>query len=68
MWIELVARSVGNYDFEPQAIDTTMIDIVKPGNTPDATCWIWSIDAYPMFEVQLPYQELLEKLNGPYEV
>jgi len=64
MWIELKAKMVGNSDFETQAIDTTMIDIVKPGNTPDETCWIWSNDAYPMFEVQMPYKALLEKLNG----
>lgn len=63
MWIELVARSVGQYDFETQAIDTNLIDIVKPGSNPEETCWIWSIDACPVFEVQMPYAELLSKLN-----
>ncbi len=64
MWIELVVRSVGNFDFETQAVDTDLIDIVKPGSNPEDTCWVWSIDAYPVFEVQMPYKDLLAKLNG----
>ena len=64
MWIELKAKMMGYSDFETQGINTDLIDTVKPGGTPDTTCWIWSIDAVPVYEVQMPYKELLAKLNG----
>lgn len=64
MWIELKLKDAGHSDFEVKAIDSELINVVKPGGTPDKTCWIWSIDAYPIWEVDIPYKELLAKLNG----
>ena len=60
---ELRVRFAGSSYWEDIAIDEMHIEVVKRTESP-SVCSVYDIDGCPLFDVYMPYDELVAKLNG----